>query len=118
MMEPSPKSQMMPTNIEAIASPFVSPASSPPGAPLLGAAALDVAFSVRSHSSRDGSLPAFRVARASGVPLRQDQHVLADRGQVLAAERAGVGRGLAAPGGPDGPPANRLCFAHGRRLRA
>ena len=58
----------------------------------------------RRHSSRSGSSPraargehagGVRVPAATGVAFGSDQHVLAERGQLMAAEWAAIRRGLA-----------------------
>ncbi len=71
---------------------------------------------VRSHSSRSTELPPLagarhargvRVAAAAGVAFGGDQHVLAERGQVMAADRAAVRRGLAVRRAAHRPPRGR-----------
>src|SRR5205814_1243448 len=65
---------------------------------------------------RDGAL-GVSVTAATGVALRQHQHVLHGGREPPAAERTGVGRGLAALRTAHGPPAGRLEWAHAPRLR-
>jgi hypothetical protein len=57
------------------------------------------------------------MAPPARVPLGDDQHVLAERGQVLAAQRTAVGRRLAILGSADDPPAGAVDVGHGAKDR-
>jgi hypothetical protein len=57
------------------------------------------------------------MAAPARVPLGHDQHVLAERGQLLAAERAAVGGRLAILGPADDPPPGAVDLGHGAKDR-